>query len=121
MNGARAQAFSSDLKAIKEAKDKWKIVDGDCRECNEGLVTYHVDAFNEGYNLGANQTAELVVAATRHKTLEEVQALLDHSLAHYKQLLENQFTNSETKAIVAGALAFILKFQEAVQQLRESK
>jgi hypothetical protein len=40
---------------LEEAKDKWKIVDGDCRECSNGLITHHVDAFKEGFALATKQ------------------------------------------------------------------
>jgi hypothetical protein len=37
--------MSDDSRAMR---DKWKMVDGDCRDSNEGLITYHVNAFDEG-------------------------------------------------------------------------
>lgn len=35
--------------ALDDLRDKWKIVDGDCRDGADGLITYHVSAFDDGY------------------------------------------------------------------------
>lgn len=32
-------------------RDNWKMVDADCRDTPEGLITYHTDAFDEGIKL----------------------------------------------------------------------
>src|SRR6185369_845906 len=42
-----------DAGARDELRDKWKIVDGDCREGANGLITYHVDAFDDGVACGS--------------------------------------------------------------------
>lgn len=40
----------------KEAlRDKWKMVDADCRDGNDGLITHHVSAFDEGFNTARSQ------------------------------------------------------------------
>src|SRR5271168_1320123 len=93
----------------------WRYKDSDDHKCN--YYTHMGDSVEEHMNKGC-EALYLSPSDGRNKTLEEVQALLDHSLEHYKQLIENQFTNCETKAIVASSVAFIMKFQEAVQQLR---
>lgn len=50
-------ATTRDNGDVKALRDKWKIVDGDCREGANGLTTYHVDAFDEGYR--ASQSAPI--------------------------------------------------------------
>jgi len=47
---------------VDEARDKWKIVDGDMREAGDGLITYHVDAFNEGLRLAVTPSAAVAAA-----------------------------------------------------------
>lgn len=45
----------------EDLRDKWKIVDGDCREgdglIGGGLITYHVDAFDEGWKAALDRSS----------------------------------------------------------------
>ena len=72
----RAQALLTEIEVVKEAKDKYKTMDVDCRREFE-LIAHHVDAFTEGYNLAAQHLVAIGVAAERHKILGEVLAICE--------------------------------------------
>jgi len=44
---------------VENMRDKWKMVDADCRDGNDGLITYHVSAFDEGLAYAQALTAKL--------------------------------------------------------------
>jgi len=43
---------------IELLRREWKVIDGDCRE-PDGLITYHVSAFDEGYRTGLQARAAM--------------------------------------------------------------
>jgi hypothetical protein len=52
---AQHEAQRQAVPSLKDERDKWKMVDADCRDGTGGLLTYHVDAFDEGFTLGRMQ------------------------------------------------------------------
>jgi hypothetical protein len=66
---------------LEEIKDKWKIVDGDCREVSDGLITHHVDAFNEGFALAIKQIhpSESLTSTITKQMLLQLYAHSDNS------------------------------------------
>jgi len=61
-----------ELGALDNLRDKWKIVDGDCRKGANGLITYHVDAFDEGYCAALQSPSQPTDAAAPAKLGEAV-------------------------------------------------
>ncbi|WP_155637685.1 hypothetical protein [Burkholderia cepacia] len=48
---------AASIDSVEELRDKWKLVDGDMREGEHGLITYHVEAFDEGLRVGGSKPA----------------------------------------------------------------
>jgi hypothetical protein len=63
-------------------RDKWKMVDGDCRDSNEGLITYHVNAFDEGAQ-AARASSEAEIARLKENLFVYSSHINDCPARHY--------------------------------------